>query len=406
MKTRRIYFIVITLTILIILGFLTLKPVRYHESQIDKIQEPLVDSSPQRRLIDNYELFIANAFDSTHTVGAALAVVYDGRLILKKTYGVKEIGTYDSINDHTVFRVASVSKGFAGVLACLLEQQSLLNLEENIHKLIPGFRLRDSVNTNNLNISHLLSQTTGLVPHAFDNLIEDGVSFPLVLQELPTVEISAEPGKLYSYQNVIFSLFDSIVYVKTGSPYGVMLAKKIFRPLKMRDASTNPDIFTKKRSNAAMPHTLRNSLAIRLPANIGYYNLIPAAGVNASISDMSKWLFALLGYRPDVLDSSLLEIIETPFIESPLSRRYLRRWDHIDSKYYSLGWRIYYYKGRKIIYHGGFVSGYRAEIAFCPEEKVGIVFMENSPNELASISVPEFFNRWIAASDSSFRNIK
>jgi hypothetical protein len=58
------------------------------------------------------------------------------------------------------------------------------------------------------------------------------------------------------------------------------------------------------------------------------------------------------------------------------------------------------YKGHKIIYHGGYVKGYRAEIAFCPEEQLGMVFLQNSPNRVASMSVPAFFNIWFASKDS------
>ncbi|MBA7591066.1 hypothetical protein ES708_33217 [subsurface metagenome] len=168
----------------------------------------------------------------------------------------------------------------------------------------------------------------------------------------------------------------------------------------MRDASANPYVFTRKKSNIAHPHSYRDSVAIALPVNTGYYNLKPAAGVNASISDMSKWLLALLGNNPEVMDSMVLQKITTPVVESPLKWRYIRYWDSIESKYYSLGWRIYDYKGRRIVYHGGYVRGYRAEIAFCQEEKVGIAFLQNSPNSLASKSIPEFFNLWFHSPDT------
>jgi beta-lactamase class C len=373
-------------------------------SHSDLPNEALIDSSPQRQMANQFEILLAKEFDSLHTVGAAVTVVYENKILLLKTFGLKKAGSNDSVNIHTVFRLASVSKGFAGVLACILERDSLLSLNEKIYKIIPGFKLRDSVNTYDLTIRHILSHTTGLVPHTFDNLIEEGVSYPRVLQELPMVEISGKPGFLYSYQNVIFSLFDSIVQIKTGEPYDELLEHKIFRPLKMRDASANSFIFERKKSNVAYPHILNDSLAVVLPLNIGYYNLKPAAGVNASISDMSKWLLALLYNRPGVIDSTVLNRIETPVIESPLKRSYLKNWDPIDSKYYSLGWRIYMYKGLKIIYHGGYVKGYRAEIAFCPDEKIGLAFLENSPNDLASKIVPEFFNRWIALQDSLMKD--
>jgi hypothetical protein len=44
------------------------------------------------------------------------------------------------------------------------------------------------------------------------------------------------------------------------------------------------------------------------------------------------------------------------------------------------------------MYHGGYVRGYQAQIAFCPELDVGIAFLQNSPNGMASRSIPAFFN--------------
>ena len=123
--------------------------------------------------------------------------------------------------------------------------------------------------------------------------------------------------------------------------------------------------------------------------------------MNASISDMSKWLLALLGNYPKVLDDSILQKIASPVIVSPLKYRYIRHWESLSEKYYGLGWRIYFYRGRKIVYHGGYVKGYRAEVAFCPEEKLGIAFLQNSPNFVASVSVPYFFDLMFNEPDST-----
>ncbi len=356
--------------------------------------------TPLHPAVINYVNFLESYLNSTYNVGAALTIVHNGKTQLTKTYGVKKVGTTDSIDKHTVFRLASVSKGFAGILACILEEEGVFSLEDKVIDIMPTLTLKDSVNTNNLTILHTLSHTSGLVPHAYDNLIEDGVPLSKILDELYAVDISAPPGILYGYQNVIFSLIDTIGNIITGSSYPELLSKRIFSPLKMKQASASARIFNRKRGNYAFPHARSDTTYFTLPVNKGYYNIAPAAGVNASIEDMNKWLMALLGNKPEVLDSTLLRKITTPVVISPLKRRYTRYWDRIDSKHYSLGWRIYTYKGYKIIYHGGYVKGYRAEIAFCPEEQVGMVFLQNSPNRLASMCVPAFFNVWIAAKDS------
>jgi beta-lactamase class C len=147
--------------------------------------------------------------------------------------------------------------------------------------------------------------------------------------------------------------------------------------------------------NVAFPHDRINGEYHPLPLNTGYYNLLPAAGVNASIDDMGKWLTALLGFLPKKLDRAVINLISTPQVYTPLKRNYTRFWDPIEARYYSFGWRIFDYKGKRILYHGGYVRGYRAEIAFCPEENTGVAFLLNSPNRLASQVVPTFFNMYL-----------
>jgi beta-lactamase class C len=350
--------------------------------------------------ITRYLNFLEAELDSTNNVGAALTIVVRDEVLVTRTYGLRKSDEVAKINEHTVFRLASVSKGFAGVLACILEQDSVFSLQDKVLTYLPGFRLKDSVNTLDLTIKNTLSHTSGLVPHAFDNLIEDGVPLNVIIQQLPFADISAPPGLLYGYQNVIFSLVDTIIRNRTEKSYAEILHEKIFDPLDMQDASATPQVFERKRSNIAYPHAYSGDGYKPLALNLGYYNIAPAAGVNASVSDLGKWLLALLGNRTDILDSTILGKITDPVVNSPLKLRYIRNWDKIDQKFYSLGWRIYMYKGYKIIYHGGYVSGYRAEIAFCPEAGIGMAFVQNSPNRVASMCVPVFFNTWFAVGDS------
>jgi beta-lactamase class C len=342
---------------------------------------------PFRDFID----FMDRELDTTHTVGAAYTVVHAGRVEFTHTHGETRFGSGEAVDEHTLFRLASVSKGFAGALACLLEHEGVLSLDERVVDHYPGFRLKDSVNTAELTIRNLLSHTTGLVPYAFDNLVEAGEELSQIVSRLPEVDIAAPPGVLYGYQNVTFSMWDPISRRATGIPYQVLLQEMIFKPLGMNDASVGP-VPLGPGVKMAFPHVRGSSGYIPLDPHQGYYNVLPAAGVNASISDLGQWLLALLGHQPAVFPDTVCRILSEPVIYTPLKSRYTRYWKPFRERYYSLGWRIYIYRGRKIVYHGGYIRGYRAEIGFCPEEDVGIAFLQNSPNNLASKSVPRFFD--------------
>ena len=359
--------------------------------------EPIrADSLPIRKTIQKFDVFLRDSLQSTGCIGAAATIFHHGEIVYTITHGVKRAGTKDSVDRHTVFRLASVSKGFAGVLAALLQEEGILSMDDRIMDYLPGFMLKDSVNTHDLAIRHILNHTSGLVPHAYDNLAEDGKTIKEIIPELATVDIAGIPGQYYGYQNVVFSLIDTLVELKTGRDYGELVYRKIFRPLGMKDASTGYRRLIWNR-NVAFPHDRLNGEYHPCPLNTGYYNLLPAAGVNASIDDMGKWLAALLGFMPKKLDTAVIILISTPQVYTPLKRNYTRFWCPIDARYYSFGWRIFDYKGKRILYHGGYVRGYRAEIAFCPEENTGIAFLLNSPNRLASQVVPTFFNMYLEA---------
>ncbi len=208
------------------------------------------------------------------------------------------------------------------------------------------------------------------------------------MNKLYLANTPAMPGQVYAYQNVMFSLLDTIVACKTGKSYCEVLKEKVFIPFGMNDASTGFEAF-RKNENKALPH----SGATTIKLNDRYYTTTAAAGINASISDMTSFLIALLGNPNPAVNENVEEMIFTPYIQTELSRGYFSQWETIDSKSYGIGWRIVDYKGRRIAYHGGFVKGYRAELAVCRDEQVGIVYLSNSQGTISARSVPEFLNR-------------
>ena len=355
-----------------------------------EVADPVYLSPPIREFIG----FMEQELDSSETVGAAYTIVHGGDIVYTGTYGVLENGSPDRVDEHSLFRLASVSKGFAGVLASLLEYEGIFSLDDRVLEHYSGFALKDSVNTADLTIRHLLSHTSGLVPYAFDNLVEADQDLYTIIDRLDEVNISAPPGELYGYQNVLFSMLDPIAKKATGIPYQVLLEQKLFEPLGMQDASAGP-VDMQRFPNMALPHVNTGRAYISLRSHNGYYNVLPAAGVNASITDMGHWLLAMLGHKAEFLPDTVLRSISTPLIYTPLKWRYTRYWKPFRERYYSLGWRIYNYQGRQIVYHGGYIRGYRAEIAFCPSEDVGIAFMQNSPNSLASRFVPTFMDLFL-----------
>lgn len=363
------------------------------------VYEPIVNSDEIQDLLDKYVAYLDKRFIETHSVGAAVGIVHKGKVILLKPFGLRDIEKNDPVDINTVFRLASVSKGFAGVLAAKLDYKGILDIDDKIIDYLPSFKLKDSVNTNTLTIEHTLSHTTGLVPHAYDDLIELDRPVSKIIDELYEVNLSGPPGRYYSYQNVAFSLIDTILKVKTGKSYSKTIHNQLFEPLGMHSASTCFQAL-QLNYNTAAPHYRHGRRFRRMKDNDRYYSVAPAAGVNASINDMTKWLLALTGHRPDVVDPCTLEMISKKQIRTPLKWVYLRNWKGAYKKHYGLGWRIVDYQGREVMYHAGYVCGYKAEIAFSLKDDIGIVFLMNSPNKFSSEAIPQFLSQYFEYVDS------
>ncbi len=123
-----------------------------------------------------------------------------------------------------------------------------------------------------------------------------------------------------------------------------------------------------------------------------YYNVAPAGGVNASISDMANWMIALLGNRPDVIKPETLKELYTPAVKAPSKNRNYGRMHRLSNSYYGLGWRVLHYPNDTLIYHGGYVNGYRSEVAINPKERIAVCILANAPGDLADNGIPLFFN--------------
>ena len=405
MKQGKEYRISPLLFAALITVILTFSVSAYKNQNISGNIEILTDSADEKistrqeieTVLSDYDSLLTFELKNSANVGAAAAIIYKNEIVYLKCFGVKQKGGKDSVNEHTIFRLASVSKTVSGMLAGMLFADSVLLPEQKVVEFLPGFRLKNQEQANQLTLVHVLSHTTGMPQHTYDDLVEQKIPQKNILAKLSEVGHASKPGELYAYQNVMFSLFDTIVAVKTGKSYPEILEQRIFTPFGMKDASASFYDFANN-PNKAMPHTSgRNGFRL-IPLNDRYYNTLAAAGVNASISDMANFILHILNDTiPNI--QHVREIIFAPQILTRLSSGYFSQWEGVDYKAYGMGWRIIDYKGRRLAYHGGFLKGYRAEIALCPSEDVGIVFLSNSPNQSAAKSVPLFLNRFFFEKD-------
>ncbi len=297
------------------------------------------------------------------------------------------------IDEQTTFRLASVSKPFAAELVGLLVEDGALNWEDPVTRYVPGFKINGDASQ--IRIRHLLGQSTGLMPHAYDNLLEDGKSMASIWKKMNDLPYVCKPGKCYGYQNSVFSLVEPVVMKATNQDYSTLVEQRIFKPLDMTTASVGFDAFINN-PNHAKPHARRQGQWKTVPVQPNYYRAAPAAGVNASILDMGKFVQAQLGSKPEVLSPQMIGNLSKPRVKT---RRelYRKQWKTMLSEaHYGLGWRIYQLGDEQLVYHGGWVSGFRADVAFSLAHNIGIVVLLNAESSGISELTTRFWQMALA----------
>lgn len=312
--------------------------------------------------------------DKPTMVGMAVGIVEDGRITFLRGYGETEEGSGEKVSPETVFRWASVSKGVASTMVAKLAEERKLSLSQPVYTVAPSLRLPGR-NEQVATVADVLSHRLGLYRNAFDNKLEEGQDVTALRSTLATLNSICRPGTCWSYQNVAYDAASEMVAKTAGVRYQDEVVRALFQPLGMTSATLTMDGLTRAKS-WAKPHSVGRRV---LKLNDNYYRVPAAGGVNSNIKDMSLWMLAQMGARPDVLDARLLNTIHQPLVATPNERGRMRKFlERLGDPQYGLGWRTYDYAGHHIVGHRGGVDGYRSLILFDPKLKSGVVALWNS----------------------------
>ncbi len=354
----------------------------------------------------NYAAWLNRLEQRNASAGLATAIVVGRTPVFERTLGYADTSTRAPITVDTVFRLASLSKAFSSALAAQLVQSGQFNWNTPLDTVLPDFHLKTADATRQATVADILGQRTGLPRNTYDNLIEANQPFEQVAGALDQVDLVCPVGQCYSYQNVAYSLIGDVVQRKTGRSLAQEVGQRIFQPLGMSTASYG---LAPLQSSAswARPHHASAHGWMPVKSSEAYYHVAPAAGVNASLRDMEKWLAAQMGERPDVLSPAELAALHAPGIDTPGETRSTPwRKARLQSAHYAMGWRVFDYAGETLIYHAGVVDGYRTMIGFFPRYRVGVVTLWNSSGYLPSGLMPMVFDSLLGLSHIDWAGIE
>lgn len=381
----------------LILIFVSISRVE-HAREITII-EPTTKPNPfLADLSSSFNEYMNEKVGKINVPGAAVCIVKDNQIILLEGYGYKDINTHDSVGIHTVFRLGSVSKSLTSTLAGMLVEDKIISWDDPIQSILPEFNLQLESTTESLTVKHVLSHTTGLIRHAYTNLIEEGKSLDDMLLALSDVHLIGPVGMHYSYQNVAYSVIEKVMAESTGKSFEQLLDEQLFLQMNMKNSSASYEGIVSNIDHAS-PHYYSRGALRKSKVSKKYYNAAPAGGINSSISDMANLMMGLTGNKPWAIKSETLDSLYAPQIRTYIKYKYFSSWPKMKKAHYGMGFRVLEYDDKNVIYHGGYVNGYRSGIALIPEDNIGICILTNYPGNLAHTGIRDFLNMYLENSE-------
>ena len=350
----------------------------------------------------NLDAYIAKSMKNWNIPGLAIAIVKDDSVVFAKGFGVRTMGTHDSVDTHTLFAIASLSKAFTTASLGLLVDQKKLNWDDRVTDYVPYFQLYDPYATREMRVRDLLCHRSGL--HTFGgDLIWYGTTYDRkeIIHRIRHLKPRYSFRATYGYQNIMLLTAGEIIPAITGRQWDDCIRDSIFVPLGMTETNTSVRAF-EGQSDVATPHTTYHGALITIPyRNVD--NVASAAAINSSVNDLAKWMRFWLR-PPDTNGVGVLHLssatryeLWTPQTIIPISQRATKINPSRHFSTAALGWFAFDYLGRKIMNHGGGMDGMISNITLAPEERLGVVILTNSINSLPPAIAYRVLDQYLGA---------
>jgi CubicO group peptidase (beta-lactamase class C family) len=278
--------------------------------------------------------------------GAAVIVTRAGKTVKVAGYGYANLEHQVPVKPETVFQSGSISKQFAAVVAMLLAEQGKIGLDEEVRKYLP-----DAPRAwGGMTVRHLLTHTSGIPGYEWGKPFEmrKDYSDDERLRLIYAMKLDFTPGSRWNYIDTGYVLLGILLSRAGGEFYGDTLRHRVFEPLGMKTAGIidEENILPNRATGYRLVKDQLKNQKFISPSN---YRAADGS-LCWSVLDMAKWADACR-------TRALLKPESWREIMTPVRLR------GGGSYPYGFGWFIHEWNGRPVVEHGGYGSGFTAQLS-------------------------------------------
>lgn len=363
----------------------TAPPVR-----VDDSMAPLpraVPDAAQLRKFDAYVDAVRKQFD---VPGIAVAIVQDGKILMERGYGPREMGKPAQVDAHTMFAIASNTKAFTAASLNMLQDDGKLKLTDRVIDHLPWFRMSDPYITHEMRIRDLLAHRSGLSLGAGDLLYWPTTTYLTreVAERLKYVPLTGGFREQYAYDNILFGVAQLVIEQASGMSYKQFLQTRILQPLGMDETRFNSDDL-KPGDNMATGHARFDFKDLRPVGVTSWRNVSGAGGLYSSVHDLTKWMNlqlagGVLSGEGDsakrLFTSARQREMWTMLTPIPVGKPSVPELAPATPNFYGYGqgWNLSDYAGNRMVWHTGGWPGQVSRLTLLPDKKIGVIVLTSA----------------------------
>lgn len=304
--------------------------------------------------------------------GLGLVVVKDGKVLLSRGFGVRDVANNQPVDEDTLFAIGSTTKAFTAMLVMMAVDEGKISLDDHPRKCVPYFKLADEEADKNITVRDLLTHSSGLMRTDL-GWYTGRLSTEETIRVAGQAEKTADLRERFQYQNVMYAAAGECAANLFGKSYTELMQERFFNPLGMTNGTNLSVSTTLKHPMRAVGYTKAGPEKTLMPVPMRPIDNVAAAGaINTSLRDIAPWLQLMLAGgvydgKQFVSPSSFREITKSQQkIAGPMT--------------YTLGWMRDRWKTHRQLHHGGGIDGFVTLISLLPKDNVAFALFTNIQN--------------------------
>lgn len=331
--------------------------------------------------LGDFDDFVNQALKDWKVPGTAVGVVQDGKVILLKGYGYRDLEKQLPVTPNTLFAIGSITKSFTVSTLGMEMDEGKVDWDKPVRNYLPTFKMYDPVLTEQMTIRDLITHRSGLPRHDMVWYSSD-FSREDIIRRLQYLEPNKPLRTTFQYNNLMFMTAGYIAGWLNGKSWENTIYERILVPLGMngtnfslKDSQSSPDFaLPYRKGNDVKAEVKRMPFDEQCPDRCA---IGPAGEINSTVADMSQYLLFDLN-KGKLAGKTLLSENNAIQMQTPqMVIQGAPDFKEESETSYGMGFFISQYRGHKRVEHGGNLDGFSAELAFLPNDGIGVVVLTN-----------------------------